>query len=458
MTTQQNKGSPLPEVYQVQCPKPTPAIWSNLMHKAAPKGHHIHHSKSDGDTNSWYKVWDSKWQCQSEEHEGITKVPYEEWKAALTEQEFKVGNWVIVVSDDHTANHDKWIIGGCYQVGAVEKYGEQGVRLKDKDGGYDNGDGWVKNSCVRHATPEEIAKAGGKVEYAVGDYAVITKSQNGHPIGTIVQIKSVESKTEYKVTNGVTTYLAHPDCIRPATEEKIQQAQGIVEQQKSTPAGSNIGRRVVIKNYKKYPEYEGKEGTVTDDKEGGGCKDAITVKMDGGRILCPYRPEHHSAQCQWVDEQDNVEQVPVTVDNAYIGMRVVANESKSKSGKEVAGIRGTISKIYRSTAEVIWDNGKIWLGARISINVGIYDLYIAPGTTVSNSKSNQINNQTTKTKTEYEKHSKQDREHSAIYVCTDNQAIGITERRTTTAICGGGHSGLTKGAHKKHYKAVSSQW
>ncbi len=54
-----------------------------------------------------------------------------------------------------------------------------------------------------------------------------------------------------------------------------------------------------------------------------------------------------------------------------------------------------------------------------------------------------------------QQHTEQDRIYSAIYVCTDYQAIGQPKRRTATPISGGGCSGLTQRAHKVHKQAVS---
>lgn len=65
--------------------------------------------------------------------------------------------------------------------------------------------------------------------YKVGDYVVVTKYQNGDPVGTLSQITRSNGRESWKIMrypDGTTEWSASECSIRPATEKEIAQAQG----------------------------------------------------------------------------------------------------------------------------------------------------------------------------------------------------------------------------------------
>ncbi len=164
------------------------------------------------------------------------------------------------------------------------------------------------------------------------------------------------------------------------------------------PVQGNIGRKVrMIDGYMGYKD--GEIGIVTDTDS---RNEILVVKMPEGHTLYPFSPSSPKAQCEWVHIPENI---PVTAENAYVGMRVVRGKDWSWKNQDTenggTGV-GTIRELKWGVV-VDWENGKGGLCYSIGENKK-YDLYIAP----SESKQvNQINNNQLKTKTTENEYRKQ---------------------------------------------------
>ena len=230
MQTQQNmRGSPqLPAEYQIQCPSPVSDEWRKLMAKAAPKSD----IRVSGIPNAWYRIKDDQWDATTIMWPNTPVIPYEEWKAALTGETlnpFKEGDWVIHKSGMHP------IVAKCVE------------RVTSDMCYYDTVNG-MWSDRLRYATPEEIAKASGKVdEWKVGDVINLQQIQSMVWYKGCQGMKNdpggwLKEQTIVEVDNGWACIDQRFDYWLPP---KSQCAPLSTKQPKSTPiSGSNVGRRV----------------------------------------------------------------------------------------------------------------------------------------------------------------------------------------------------------------------
>lgn len=319
-----NKGSTgLPEEYWIETPRGSDnAKFVQLFNEF-----------TDGNiagSNNYYKIvnsveYDSSCHFSSKKpSDGAPIYQYTQWKAMIEGiEEYKVGDYIRIINNGCI----------CCQGNSPDVLNKSWkITETGWNGGYDwsykleimpnnikgiAGDGDIK-TYLRYATLEEIQKAQGTSDiWCVGNSVVVQCAKdNGvsshSDIGRWYQAEiadigySATGLSAETIANGkgyVVLLKEGPNKgkYRRVLKEHVKESSSPVTNQ--VPVTES--KRVRIKNYRAQQEYEGQIGIVIDEKKGGGTSSAITVKMNDGKILWPYRPGSAEAQCEWVTEPIN---------------------------------------------------------------------------------------------------------------------------------------------------------
>lgn len=248
--------------------------------------------------------------------------------------------------------------------------------------------------------------------------------------------------------------------IRAATPEEIRKAEG--KPDKQYICTSEDGVKLYDKD-EPFWVYNGNKGWVWKDKIALSSLHVMstgsltqTVK-DGEPMWKVFSTE--SAAKAWIEQQNN-RQIPVTKENARVGMKVVRGKDwdwGNQDGGE--GSKGTITDIRQSGwVTVKWSETKPD-SYRIG-NEGKYDLYIAPGESSTN-KSINSQTKTSQKQTSYEQANKQQQQDSTeitgralLYGDAEESPFqrGIP-RKGTPARCGE-QLGAVNSRHKRNGKCL----
>lgn len=510
-----NKGSGLPEEYQIKCQ--STKEWIDLINtKAAPLGNRGGGHKSGGSENGYYIVKDQKWWWINGKQSGIPEVQYDEWKALLTgeAEEFKVGNYIVIKNDGCRYGHNSKKVKeeNTYKISkkgtnlsydwSYELEGIEGAGIA----GYNN----QLNDYIRHATPEEITKAGGIVDvWKVGDVLPIEWLTKTHTYtaknGRKQSLQTYWSKS-HKVSiadadgwakiGDTDTWLPPKHLCTPLPEIKKEVLPwGIGDKFKfhNNPTGqgweiikvSGDTVKVQLTHDNGTVSYSISEVTkfvtegkwiplIDESKASKNGKDWICTSEDGVKLYdgdhptwvltlpsttvyeiaspCQIRVAHlkdiqkgtwkvfstKAAAEAWIEAQNN-HQIPVT--KGQVG-------NVAKIGQNATGY----AEKYRGQwGEIVKMNKGCWYDLKMSDE----EIVTCYPSEIEEIKSSQTINSQIKTKSNDKENTKQKDRHSAIYVCTDHQVISKRERRAATPVSGGGCTGLIKGTHKVHRKAVS---
>ncbi len=511
-TTKWGRGSPLPSEYQVQCPKPVPKVWKELMTKAAPKNG----EQSDGVSDAWIKIKESRYNIDRNKYPDTLEIPYQDWADTLNgvvQQGYTEGQWVYIIDGGCRVGpgmQGHKLTGNVYQISNVveESKGRWKYELKGSPAESKCITSWDdRDQYIRPATEEEIAQATGQSTegWKIGDKLTAKwlekenayqykKSPRHYSYGTDRTVEKVEDgwalisgtaqlwlppkhlctplptewipkvgewvvvkdsgcccdaglnikmspttayqisesgvighyKWSYRLKNapeGLNAIAGDGDpskSIRAATPEEVRKAEG--KPDKQYICTSEDGVKLYDKD-EPFWVYNGNKGWVWKDKIALSSLHVMstgsltqTVK-DGEPMWKVFSTE--SAAKAWIEQQNNP-QIPVTKENARVGMKVVRGKDweygDQDGGQGKVGVIQSERSYYPINEDYLWVRVKWEHGGSEAYRIGDkgkYHLYIAPG---ESSTSKSIINSQTKTsqkQTSYEQANKQQQQDSS---------------------------------------------
>lgn len=346
---------------------------------------------------------DSKWECAE------TIRPALPHEIPSTVQEYKVGQRVIVHSGANIPGYNGKK-GEVVEIVSDKPH----IRVKFDNGGgvihcYPDGDVLFNVEILPHEIPTKPVERLWKIgeQYKTPDSS----------IATIVSVESVKATVKWDKSGGNTKSAPIPVS---SIDKWIQDGRWKLYTPEPTVRAWKVGDRF---------EITGSKYVIHSEEEG-----EVTIHDSRGINMGKFRPKHVDENwgTYWIPY--NPEPVMVTLENAVVGMKVVRGRDWDL-GEGSEGI-GEIVRVLETgnRGHVKWSNqltGEIYHRWGFSDQ---YELYVAPGETVtSNNTNNQSNQVTNKPKTQTndkQSNSSGSTESKDSYSSTDSQITGTYSKNS----------------------------